>query len=312
MKDTRDKQKMSRLVHWWYCHMRAFFNSLGEVIRAPFSSLMTFLVIGIAMAFPSGLYLLLHNLKALSQTWQGNPTLSLYLKVNTSDEQITNILTTVRSNPIVESARYISPEQGLQEFEQATQFKQILSGLNKNPIPPVIVVTPYPQADTPAQLKLLQSTLSQLPQVALTQLDMDWVKRLFAFVTLGQRLTYALGMLFGLGVILIVGNTIRLITQNQRTQIQVLKLVGATDAFVRRPFLYRGALYGAGGGLVAWLMIRSVLWWIHPPFAHLASAYQQTLTFHGFDLVAGSMMILCSALLGLLGAWLALSRYLQT
>jgi cell division transport system permease protein len=149
-----------------------------------------------------------------------------------------------------------------------------------------------------------------LPQIDQAVLDLEWVQRLYSMMALGKRLVIALAALLALGVLLVVGNTIRLAIESRRDEIVIVKLVGGTNAFVRRPFLYTGLWYGLGGGILAWLIIGFGLFWLSSPVAELAGLYRSQFELQGLGIGDSLMMWLCGGLLGLAGAWLAVSRHL--
>jgi len=304
--------KLNPIVYWLLCHSRAFLFALGDMVRTPFSSTMTLLVIAIAMALPAGLYVLLQNFQQASEHWSGSPTITLYLRTHVSGEQAHAIMQQLQSLEQVQSSRYISPEEGVKEFERVTRVKNILTDLGYNPIPSVIVVSPKPEYETPQALQQLSQTLQRNPLIDVIQLDVDWVKRLYYIVTLGKRATYTLALLLGLGVILIIGNTMRLISQNHQAEITVLRLVGATSGFIRRPLIYRGVLYGVFGGLIAWIMLSIAISWLRPPALALARTYDNLLIIEGISFFAGCCIVACCALLAYIGTWLAVTRHLMT
>ena len=296
------------LTHWLLCHLRAFIFGVGELARTPLATFMTLIVIGIAMALPAGLYVMLCSFQNISAHWQGHPSISLYLQQDISSNQQSILIQRLKSNPDIAQVTYISPEQGLAEFAKLTQFGSALAELKQNPLPAVLVITPPTRAQTPNALQALLSHLKTLPEVNLAQLDMAWMKRLYYMITLGERITYTLALLFGVGVILIIGNTIRLTTQHHRQEIVILKLVGATPAFIRRPLLYRGLLYGLLGGAIAWILVSLTLWWLEAPAQALANTYDNTLLLKGLTPSMGLNIVVLCAVLGLTGAWLTVSR----
>jgi cell division transport system permease protein len=290
--------------------VRALTYGLGELIHAPLASLMTIAVIGVAMALPMGFYLLLQNAQTLSQSWRGNPTITLYLKQNMADTEIKPVLSQLTHRTDIKQVQYISPDEGLAEFKRESQFGDILNTLSANPLPPVLVITPTAEASSPKALQHLLSTLKTMTAVDMATLDMAWVKRLYYILTLGKRITYTIAGLFGFGVILIIGNTIRLTMQAHRQEMTILKLVGATTAFIRRPLLYRGFLYGFFGGCLAWVLVSLMLWWLAAPAEHLAASYGNHFMINGLNIKTGLEIIVISALLGLLGAWAVVRHHL--
>ncbi|MCB1826790.1 MAG: permease-like cell division protein FtsX [Coxiellaceae bacterium] len=309
---NRDTAQYDRVTEWYINHLRAFLSSLGESWRKPFASFMTVMVIGIAVALPFGLYVLLQNLQDISQHWNNRASISLYLKKGTPDYQIKDLLNQIQQNKSIQTVEYVSPQQGLRDFEKVTRFGNILSELKQNPLPGVVVVTPTDEFQSPEKLQILLATLEKSPHVDLGQMDLAWVKRLYFIITIGKRITYSLTLLFGLGVLLVIGNTIRLTIEHHHLEMMILKMVGATDAFIRRPFLYRGLIYGLFGGAASWILVAITLSWLKPPAQALANSYSQTVLLAGLPISAGITILLLSSILGILGAWLATDRHLRT
>ncbi len=301
----------TRLAQWYNNHLVAMLSSLKDLFRKPLATFMTLMVVGVAMALPSGLYVLLKNLQDINQHWNNKPSISLYLKKGTPDYQITDMISEIKRNPDVGNAKYITPKEGLKEFKKVTQFGNALADLEQNPLPGVIVVTPTENEQSPASLRRILTQLKSFPAVNVGQLDMAWVKRLYFIIAIGNRITYSLALLFGIGVLLIVGNTIRLTTQRYQEEMTILKLVGATDAFIRRPLLYHGLFYGLFGGIIAWMLVGMMLWWLKAPAQSLAQSYSHNLLLQGLPFLSGIFILVASATLGLVGAWLAVHRQLR-
>ena len=243
------------MKNYFLRHAQVFFFSIGHLARTPLTTLMTLAVIGITLALPAGLYVLFDNLQRASHGWDAGVQISLFLKHDTSEHAANALVDKVRSMPEVAAVQYISRAQALTEFKRLSGFGDALDVLDSNPLPPVLVVRPTPGMSTPNQAQALVQTLSRLPGVDLAQLDLEWIKRLHAMLTLAQRGVLILAGLLALAVLLIIGNTIRLAILNRRSEIEVIKLIGGTDAFIRRPFLYAGLLQGFFGAVVAWLLV---------------------------------------------------------
>lgn len=291
-------------------HAQVFLGSLGRLSHTPLTSLMTATVIGIALALPGGLYMLLHNAERLGGSWRGSARISLYLKRDVGEDRGRALAAQLRARPGVRQVTYISREQGLREFRAASGFGAALDVLKTNPLPAVLVVQPTLSGDGPQAVRGLLEALRKLPQVALAQLDMAWVRRLYALMALAQRGVAIMAAMLALAVLLVVGNTIRLDIQNRREQIEVTKLVGGTDAFIRRPFLYSGLWYGLAGGAIAWLLVRAALWLLQGPVRRLALLYHSDFTLTGLGLGPFAILLTGGGLLGLLGSWLAVRRHL--
>ncbi len=292
-------------------HLQVFFYSLGVLSRGPFATLMTAAVIGIALALPSGLNVVLQNAQQLSGGWDGAAQISLFLKRTVPEDEANRLARKIQNLPEVASVNYISRREALQEFQRLSGFGDALEALKDNPLPSVLVIHPTPTASTPAATEKLLQRLKGYPPVDIAQLDMQWVKRLYVIMELVRRGVVVLAALLALAVLLVVGNTIRLAIQNRRDEIVVMKLIGGTDAFIRRPFLYTGFWYGLFGGIIAWLMVVLSISLLRTPVSNLASLYQSAFDLSSLDLSSVFMLLSGSASLGLMGSWLAVSRHLS-
>lgn len=325
MEERMSRKKQSQQLHleqpavikhsriYIYCrqHLQAVLLSIGRIIRAPFASFITLLVLGIAMSLPAGLYVLLNNVQHLSAGLDQSTQISVYLKNGVDDARVKVIMAQLSAQPSIGNVRYISPTEGLAEFQQHSEFSQALNGLSSNPLPGVILVQPASNSQTPTTIQPLLQQLKLIPDVDQVQLDMEWVQRLYAIIQLAKRSIYLIAALLGLGVILIIGNTTYLTTQRHRREIEVLRMVGATNAFIRRPFLYSGMLYGLIGSVIAWLLILSVMIWLHGPAAALSELYGSKFQLNGLGFEASFALLAAGILLGICGAWIAVSRYLR-
>jgi len=292
-------------------HLQVLFYSLGQLSRQPIATLMTAAVIGIALALPSGLHVILKNAQQLSGGWDGGARISLFLKRSVNDAQARQLVRRIRQLPEVAGVRYISRSQALEEFRRQSGFGEALTALQDNPLPAVLVIRPRPGASSPAASERLLARLRQDPAVDLAQLDLQWVKRLYVIMELVRRGVLVLAVLLALAVLLVVGNTIRLAIQNRRDEIVVMKLIGGTDAFIRRPFLYTGFWYGLFGGLLAWLLVSLSLAILGGPIERLAGLYQGQFRLQGLDAASAGLLLLASIGLGLAGSWLAVGRHLR-
>jgi cell division transport system permease protein len=307
----KPSQPKNLLAAYVVCHLRAAFSSLGRIVQTPFVSFLTIAVIGITLALPTSFYVILENMHQLSQQWNNNNSqISLYLKENISNYQARDLLQQLQNNSQIAHVTYISPQQGLNEFTKSLALENSINSLQKNPIPGVIVVQPNSFITAPEDVKVLMNSLKELPEVEMVQLDMQWLQRFHNIVELVQHVVTALTVLLGAGVVLIVGNTIRLATQNERREISVLKLVGATNAFVRRPFLYSGIWYGLFGGLIAWATVSLAVFWLQAPAVKLAKSYNSNFYLQGLSSSDGFHLLLASILLGLIGSWFVVNRSL--
>ncbi len=295
---------------WLTRHAQVSLSSLGRLYRAPLASFMTAAVIGIALALPAGLYLLTTNLQQLSDRWDSNADFSLFLQQDLGISQAQALAGRLSDWPEIDTLQLITPDAALAEFRAHSGFGGTLDSLDKNPLPAVLAIKPadrYSDADSAAALL---ERLQALPEVELAQLDLQWVKRFNAMVDIVRRSIWIMAALLGLAVLLIVGNTIRLEIQNRRSEIEITKLIGATNAFIRRPFLYAGFWYGLLGAILALLLIQLTFLQLHGPVHQLAELYQSDFRLQALTGNEALALLLAGILLGLLGALLAVGRHL--
>jgi cell division transport system permease protein len=292
-------------------HLRTLISSLGRLYRAPLSSSITTAVIGIALALPGGLYVLLANLQAVAGAWDTTAKISLFLRLDNPPQSVEALAMQLRQRDDIADVELITAEQALREFRASSEFGDALDTLPENPLPPVLVVTPILGSEQPEAAAALMAYLEGLPEIDLAQLDMQWLQRLQAIMEIARRGVTAIAFLLGLAVLLIVGNTIRLDIQNRREEIEVIKLVGATDAFIRRPFLYGGIWYGVLGGLLAWLLICAAMLLMEGPAEQLALLYDSQHRLLGPGIEGAILLLGLGAALGLSGSWLAVGRHLH-
>ena len=312
-RETHARPGFITLVQSYFIrHLQVFFYSLGQLSRAPISTLMTCMVIGIALALPSGLHTLLKNAQQLSGGWESTAQISVFLKKKIPESQAQKIKADIQRWPDVISVHYISREQALKEFQNLSGFGDALKALNTNPLPSVLVVKPKLSAQTNEQTtEKLLNKLQNLRQTDKAQLDMQWVRRLYAIMNIVERGLQILGFLLALAVLLVVGNTIRLAIQNRRKEIVVMKLIGGTDAFIRRPFLYTGFWYGLFGGIIAWILVSFTILSISNPIEKLTALYQNQFELNNISFLTALTLIMISIFLGLLGSWFAVGRHLR-
>lgn len=301
-----------RVPNYLLRHAQVFFYSLGQLARAPFASLLTIAVIGITLALPAGLYTILGNLERIGSGWEGAGQISLFLKRGTKQTVVSRLVDNIRRLPSVSAVDYISPDAALTEFKRLSGFGDALEALGRNPLPPVLVVTPSSTQREPEALQHLVRALQAFPEVDIAQLDLEWVRRFQAVLALAQRGVVLLAVLLGLAVLLIIGNTSRLAILNRRDEIEIVKLIGGTNAFIRRPFLYSGLQQGALGALTAVLLVQTCLALLSQPIGDLASLYGSLFRIEGLDLTATGWLAIVGAVLGWLGSRIAVSRHLGT
>ncbi|RTE67081.1 cell division protein FtsX [Amphritea opalescens] len=284
-------------------------QSYFSLLAQPLTTFMTLAVLAIALALPGALYTGLKNLQQLGDGWQGDPRVALYLKMTASDEDAETLSRELLLRDDVAGTELITAQQGMLEFQAMSGFGDVFSFLDSNPLPAVVMVMPRNLSVT--EVPLLQAKLQALPQVDEAVVDMEWVQRLAGFVLLAERMVWVLTALFITAVLLVVGNTIRLSIESRRDEIIIAKLVGATDAYVRRPFLYDGVWFGVAGGLAAWVLIQLSLLLLNSPVEHLVRLYNSQFELAGLGFGETILLLILSILLGLAGAWLAVGRHLR-
>ncbi len=292
-------------------HAQVALESLGRLYRSRVSSLMTAAVIAIALAMPAGLYLLLDNLGRLSGSWDGQASMSVFLKNSVPAKTADALAKRVREWPEVSSVQLVTPEQALAEFSERSGFADVLEALDENPLPTVLVVVPASDYADPAAASTLRDRFSRLPETELAQLDLQWVQRLAAILDIARRGILVISCLLALAVLLMIGNTIRLEIQNRREEILVTKLIGATNGFVRRPFLYSGIWYGVLGAVIAWVLVETGFLLLSEPVANLAGLYQSDFHLETLPFQLLGVLVAAGMCLGLLGSWLAVGRHLD-
>jgi len=298
-----------RFNAWLQHHRLSAADSLLRVLNNPGSSLLTWLVIGIALALPTGLSVALDNIGAVGASWESPAQVSLFLRDGLEPERAEELTGELRGRDDVDGTRLVTRAEALAEFRAVSGFADVLASLDDNPLPDLILVTPAAGLDQ-TQVAALHDALEEIPEVAEAVLDMAWLQRLDSLMALGRRVVLAVGGMLIVGVLLILGNTIRLAIESRREEIEVVKLVGGSNGFVRRPFLYTGLWYGVGGGVLAAVLVSASLWFLEQPVGELVVLYESDFRLSGLGLMGALNLVILGGLLGLAGAWLAVSRHL--
>ena len=291
-------------------HARVFFFSLGKLWQNPVGTLLTALVIGITLALPAGLHALINNVDKLSYSWEGAAQSSLFLKDSVSAERGADLAREIAARPGVAKTNYISREQALAEFRKLSGFGEALDILDNNPLPAVITVTPM-HRQSREQVNTLVSELSKLPEVDMAKLDQKWLERLYGIIDFMQRAVMVVAVLLSVAVIVTVANTIRLDIQARREEIVVMKLIGASNSFIRRPLIYTGLWYGFSGSVVALIFVSAGLAALAGPVQNLAGLYESNFTLAGLSALAVMEVFGAGIVLGWLGAYLTVGRHLS-
>lgn len=307
----RHRLTLGRLFDSWLeQHGRAAVETIDHLLRTPLATLMTVAAIAIAIALPAALYVLTENLKMLGGSWEQTAAISLFLKPEVDEQRAAALAARLRARSDITAVEVVSREAGLAEFKEYSGLAGALEQLHENPLPVVLAIYPVARiADTPGSSRLT-SMLEALPESDFARIDTQWTKRFRAIVELLQNGVLLFGGILALGVLLVVGNTIRLEIENRRAEIEVMDLVGATAAFIRRPLLYSGAWYGLLGGIVAWLMVALTMQALQAPVDRLAALYHTEFRMIGLGARPSLLLLGASVALGVLGSWIAVGRHL--
>lgn len=303
-------KRSSPLSTWALLHVSNCVGSLGRLLRQPFASLLTILVIAVTLALPAALHLIIKNATFLSRNWDNALDFSLYLNNEVSLADAKRLTDIIEQRADVESVTLVSAEVALEQFKAQSGFGAALDHLSTNPLPHTLVVRPS-SINTEQTVLLLNEDLGNLPEADFVQVDTEWVQRFLAILDMLQRAIGIGAILLGAAIVVIIGNTIRLDIQNRREEIEVTKLIGASNAFVRRPFLYSGLWYGLGGGLLALALVAYGLHAIREPAARLAGLYGSSYSVLSLDIGESFLILGTGVVLGLAGSWLAAARHMR-
>lgn len=296
------------MKHWLTQHRLVLQSALRRIFNTPVAGLLNIMVIGIALSLPVGMYVLLQNAQGLLQQFSSTPQLSVFLNLTAKADDIDKLRKQFERHPNIASVTFVSRETALQQLKQNSELDDVISGLDKNPLPDAFLIEP--NSSEPVVLNALRTELANLPQVEVAQLDSAWAYKLAALLKFANLAVLILASLLSLALIAVTFNTIRLQILTQRDEIEVSKLIGASNSFIRRPFLYFGALQGLLGGIAAYLLISISLALLNYPLAALSQLYASSFTLHGLSLADSLSLLLFSLYLGWLGAWLSVSKHL--
>jgi len=298
-----------QLDAWKLHHKASAKDAWRRMLKSPIATAMTVIVIAIALALPAGLSVLLTNAQAATAGWDGNVHLSVFLHQETSERTQRQLAQQWVGKKGIDRVEVITAAEALTEFRELSGFGEALDALPENPLPPVLVV--YPTSKQADDLEALSAELGKIREVELVQLDVQWVKRLRAMMETVGRIVSALTLALAAAVMLVVVNTIRLSIESRRDEIVVVKIVGGTDGFVRRPFLYTGFGYGLLGGILSVILVQIAFLWVGQPVDELILLYESQFVLMGIGFKNATVIPLFAGMLGLLGAWLAVSRHIQ-
>ena len=294
---------------WLSQRVRTLAATLARLVRSPVASLLNIGVIGVALALPVGFYVGLTNLQGFARGLAADPQLSLFLALDAGRSDVAQIETRLKQHPGVRKFSYISREQALREMKASTGLADVVDSLTHNPLPDAFVVDAGDNA--PQTLEALRDELKRWPRVAHVQLDSAWARRLEAALNFGRLAVLLLGALLAFALIAITFNTIRLQIMTQREEIEVAKLIGATDPFIRRPFLYYGAILGLAGGLAAWMIVAAGVYLLNDALTDVSRLYGNPFQLHPLSPEDSLSLLLFSGGLGWFGAWLSVNQHLS-
>jgi len=300
---------MDALRHYFGLHRTNLVGAMERLAAQPFSSMLTILVIATALALPAGLRVAVNNADAVSDSWQSAADFTVYLKLDVTEEAARRAARAIEERDDVAGVTVIDRDAALAEFRAQSGFGEALDALDGNPLPHTLVV--HPASGVAGDIEALAAAVAALPEIDLVQVDTAWVARLRAMLVLAGRLVDFATVLLGLAVAIVIGNTIRLEINNRSVEIEVTKLVGGTDAFIRRPFLYLGLCYGLAGAVMALVVIGLGLLLLGPPVRALAELYGSSFALTGLSLREGGILLAGGAFLGWAGAGLAAARHIR-
>ncbi len=295
-------------MNWLFVHRDAFRDSVRRLLRQPFATLLNIVVFGIALALPSGLYVGLDNLARFSRQMTSEPQLSLFLTVDASADDVKAVERLLASHSAVAEFQFVDRRTALDELKRASGMADVLSELEENPLPHAFIVAG--KSADPDLLEALQREASSWPRVEHVQLDSEWARKLDAALRIGRLLVTLLGILLSVALVAVTFNTIRLQILTRRDEIEVSKLIGATNHFIRRPFLYLGALQGLLGGVAAWMIVAIAVRTLNHELASFGGLFGLSPSLGQISSQQIAVLLALAALLGWLGAWMSVSRHL--
>ncbi|KZN54890.1 cell division protein FtsX [Pseudoalteromonas luteoviolacea CPMOR-2] len=309
--NSQEKSVFLKLYFFVLTVFRHGVHSLGEMWRTPMASIMTILVLGLSLTLPTTLFVVVKNVQKVSSGFQEAAEISLFVKEGISEQETQTLVKRLGLYPEVESVSLISQTQALEEFKQVSGFGQALDYLEENPLPSVVLVTPTKRHRGADSAQVLLEKLENEREVEFGKLDIEWLERLNALLGLLKESVFTVGLLLLSAVVLIIGNTIRLSIMDKKEEIQVLKLVGATNTFIHTPFLWTGIWYGIVGGLVAFICVTLMLWWLESAVSLVVGVYQSSFVLEGLNLSELMFLLFLAILLGFIGSYLSVRKYIR-
>ena len=293
---------------WFWQHRDALVTTIARLARTPVATLLTLGVIGAALALPVGLYVTLDNLREFTRSLASDPQLSVFLALDAGKAVVEKTRARLVQHAGVRDARFVPRDQALKELKASTGLGDVVDSLPQNPLPDAFVVLPRERA--PEALEKLRDDIASWPGVTHVQLDTAWARRLEAGLKVARLAVGILATLFAFALVAVTFNTIRLQILTRREEIEVSKLIGATDGFIRRPFLYFGVLQGLAGGIAAWVIVWGGVQLLNGALAELAMLYDARFVLRSLSSGDSASLLIFAAGLGWFGAWLSVSQHL--
>ena len=297
---------------WLLLHAQSFVYSLGQYYRNLLSSILTTAVIGISLALPGGFYLLLENAQQVTAGWGGSIQITAFLKPDIDDAVANTLVTRLLDSPNIEAVKLINRDQALAEYKELSGFSEVIDLLDENPLPSIVIIFPKIDALTEGKDRQIIDFIVSQSEIEVAQYDQQWVKRLYGIIEIIQRFVIIFSAFIGFGVLLIIGNTIRMAIYHHRSEIEITKLFGATNHFIRRPFLYSGFWYGLSGGVTSWLLLTLTLQFLKQPVNRLAELYTSEFSLGNLTVIEALILLACGIFLGLFGSWISVQRHIRT
>jgi len=308
---AKTNDKPNALSSYFSHHQKTYKATFKQLLEQPLASFFTCAVIGIAFVLPALLAILLSNIQSVQHNWDGSAQITLFLKKGVPALDGNILSETIAKKPSITSSHFVDNNTALEEFKKRFELQDAVDYLDENPLPHIILVQPDKSLKSIDHIEQIKNSLLKFPEVEGALLDVMWVQRLNSITQLLQRAAWVIALMLGAAVILILGNTIRLFIENRKEEIIVVKLVGGTNAFVRRPFLYMGVFFGFGGSAIAWILINLTLYMLNGPIQDLAISYQSTFNLSGFSFESTLLLIVLGMSLGWFGAWLSVRKHLD-
>ena len=295
------------MKNWFIQHVRVLLLTLRRLRATPLSSLLNTLVVGVALSLPASLYVLLQNVQNLAEQAISAPQISIFLSMDASADDVSRISEKLKQHDKIKTAEFVPRDQALEQLKQTTDLADVIGSMSQNPLPDAFLV--YPKKSAAQALETLRDEMQQWPKIEHVQLDSAWARKLEALLKFGRLAVLLLAGLLSLALVAITFNTIRLQILTQRDEIEISALIGATRAFIRRPFLYFGLLQGLLGGAMAWLIVTVSLFLLNISLAGLVELYGGSYALRPISVSDSLALLLFSACLGWLGAWLSVAQH---